>query len=76
MTAESDFRLSHVVAVKYWLPMRSGSPVTLQSRHGKELIRNNVLLRMPVSIRECHKALEELQLDFFEEFQPEENHEV
>lgn len=76
LTAETDFRLAHVVAVKYWLPMRSGSPVTLQSRHGKDFIRNKMLSRAPVTTKECDTALGVLQLDLFENIQPQSEHEA
>jgi len=76
LTSHTDFRLAHVVAIKYWLPMRSGSPITLQSRHGKDLIRNKLLLNAPTTLKECKTALGALQLDFFESTQTEFHHEV
>lgn len=76
LNSATDFRLAHVVAVKYWLPMRSGSPVLLQSRHGKDLIRNRLLSRAPVTMKECDTALGVLQLDLFEDVQSEGGHEV
>jgi hypothetical protein len=76
LTSATDFRLAHVVAVKYWLPTRSGSPVTLQSRHGKDLIRNRLLSKAPVTMKECDTALGVLQLDFFENIQSQPDHEV
>ena len=69
LTDRTDFRLAHVVAVKYWIPMRSGSSVTLQSRHSKDLIRNRMLSRAPSTLKERDTALGVLQLDFFERIQ-------
>lgn len=62
----TSFRLAHVVAVKHWLPMRSGSPVTLQARQNKELLQNHLLSRAPATLKERDTALGSLQLDFLE----------
>jgi len=69
LTQDTEFRLAHVVAAKYWLPMRRGTSLVLQSRHAKELISQKLLNRAPSTSKECSTALGVLQLDLFE--QPE-----
>ena len=76
LNPETDFQLAHVVAVKYWLPMRKGSPVVLQSRHARELTSNKLLFRAPSTTKECNTALGSLQLDFFEQPENEVTYEV
>lgn len=66
---DTDFRVAHLVAAKYWLPMRKGSSVVLQSKHARELIRHKLLQNAPSTTKECCTALSVLQLDLFE--QPE-----
>lgn len=76
ITKDSNFRLSHVVATKYWLPMRNGTPVTLQSRNSSGLNSSTLLSKVPVTMNQRDAALKELQLDFFENIQSSENDEI
>lgn len=66
LSDESEFRVAHLIAVKFWLPMRKGSLLVMQSRHAKERIANQLLSRPPSTARECKTALGTLQLQLFD----------
>jgi hypothetical protein len=64
LSGESDFRVAHVVAVKFWLPMSKGDRIVLQSRHGPDRLALQPG-RVPVTPRESKTALGSLQLNLF-----------
>jgi hypothetical protein len=67
LTPRTEFRLAHVVAIKYWLPMRKGSTLVLQSKHAKDLVANRLLTKVPTTTRESTTAISTLQLDLFDD---------
>jgi len=64
ITADSEFRVAHLVAVKYWLPMRKGTKLVLRSKHERSLLKDQLLTRTPVTMKEKETAIGSLQLEF------------
>lgn len=64
ISERSDFRLAHVAAAKYWLPMRKGGGITLTSRFARDVGRNKLLTRNPTTVKDRETALGSLQLEF------------
>jgi hypothetical protein len=58
---ETEFRLAHLVAACFWLPMRRGEKIVLQSRHAAELL--NVQSPPPRTQKEGDLFVRELNLD-------------
>jgi hypothetical protein len=66
LTESTEFSVAHLVAVKFWLPMRKGDGnVTLKSRHAKEQLAKQPG-RPPMTIRESQTVLGSLQLQLFD----------
>lgn len=61
LQAETEYRLAHVVAAHFWLPMRRGEKITLQSRQASELIPPT--LAYPRTLKESNNAVRELDLN-------------
>lgn len=64
LSGASDFRVAHVVAAKFWLPMSKGDRIVLQSRHAAGRLAFQPA-RAPSTIRESKTVLGGLQLNLF-----------
>jgi ABC-type transport system involved in cytochrome c biogenesis ATPase subunit len=64
LSEKSDFRVSHVVAVKFWSPMSKGDRIILRSPHARDHLAFRPM-RAPSTIRESKTALGNLQLNLF-----------
>jgi hypothetical protein len=64
LSGESDFRVAHVVAVKFWLPMSKGDRTILRSGRAADLLPF-IAASVPGTIRESQTLLGTLQLRLF-----------
>lgn len=64
LTPESDFSTAHLVAVKFWLPMRKGERLLLKSPHARDRIIEQPK-RAPATLKESNRVLGGLQLHLF-----------
>lgn len=59
VSAECEFRLSYIWAVKYWLPMRHGYPFLVKSGRPQGSL---LAERVPVTPKEANRAVKVMQL--------------
>jgi hypothetical protein len=64
LTEESDFTIAHLVAVKFWIPMRKGERLLLKSPHAKDRLLQQPK-RAPATLKESDTVIGGLQLQLF-----------
>jgi len=66
LDANSELRLANMLAAAFWIPMRKGEHVVLQSRHAERVFTQLLISPPPTTPKESSKVVEELQLGLIE----------